>query len=103
MGIFNMAWIDELKKENEELKKKNEELQRLLTKVESDLGALIKTIESKPSDCIPGEYCKACEFGKNHYYWYHGYRNNHDAVFTGYICEKGESCRHFTQKEVKND
>lgn len=103
MDIFNLERVAILEKENEGLQKEVNELKKLLARAETDLETALEAVHSKPVDCTPGEYCKACEFSKNYYYWHHGYHSSHDFVVTGYFCDKGNSCKNFIQKEVTND
>lgn len=58
---------------------------------------ILKRLDSTPSDCKPGSYCKVCAFGDP----YFGRGMLSDVV---YLCKKGKSCTNFIPKsEVKND
>ena len=79
----------------------NRELREQLQEAESNIRRILKIKESIPSDCVMGNYCEACKFGTN--YWYHqfGFHSNRNTIIQGILCKKGESCKNFIQKEIK--
>lgn len=97
---------------NKELKLKIEELKRELLKEqcrnselahENDLLtqklSRANEIESTmPNGCVRGEWCKACSFSKTlHARVYDGYGRYSLEHFI--VCDKGNSCENFVQKE----
>ena len=80
--------------------KKDREIARLedlLANHEIRFKKMEKTMESTPEDCKPGEYCRACHFGKAYTMYDRHFRN----IRSVYLCGKGGSCDHFVQKEVE--
>lgn len=99
--------FSEYKERIEKLEYENERLRKCLTKAEADIEASNRLREDIPADCTPGPYCKACEFVKPYHYNYYvpgrTLSGTHDYRATGYICNKGNVCKNFIQKEIKND
>lgn len=65
----------------------------------TDVSELKKLIKNTPEDCKPGDYCKACEFGKEF-----KIRMTHPNSICYYdqyvtICCKGGACSNFVKKE----
>lgn len=79
----------ELKKLADLIKERDRENHKLLDQIQE-----ITTLkDKKPEDCIPGSYCKACEFAKEYIYR----RGLYENVF--HVCNKGGSCSEFVQKQ----
>ena len=96
MDIFNTKRVAELEKEVRELKDKNEKLEAHLSSTNDHLSYILEQKASTPDGCIPGEYCRACEFVKP--YYHHDYY----TLIEGFLCGKGESCSNFIQKKVED-
>lgn len=95
MDIFNKKKIAELEKDNSRKDQKIHRLEDELAVLKIKLSEIQQYANTTPTDCIRGEWCKACEFCKSFYVLnYPIYQGN-----TIYICGKGESCKHFVQKE----
>lgn len=103
MDIFNHKKVEDLERKLEGIEYENRRLHRELYRSTKDFQAILKLKNSTPTDCVPGEYCKVCEFGKhvfNRYYAssYTIYRNSYDATVSGYVCNRGNICQNFIQK-----
>lgn len=106
MDIFNNkkvgAMTEELFLKDREiarLKEENADLRNCLSDTENAMKNIIAIKKTVPEDCTPGEYCRACEFGKS--FLHHNYIPIvRDSIIQGYYCGKGKSCQHFVQKEV---
>lgn len=101
MDIFNLKKVEALEDELDELERKFARVKQERDRLEFELNCsttALKDIQDMqatiPEDCIPGEYCRACEFVKSYFY------HNRHALVTGYTCGKGQSCKNFIQKEV---
>lgn len=71
-------------------------LETLLATREAQFDSMQKAMDSTPSDCKPGAYCRACQFAKVYTMYDRGLRNLRSV----YLCNKAGSCQHFIQKEV---
>lgn len=87
-------------KEISSLKRENTDLRDCLSDTENALKNIIAVKETVPEDCIPGEYCRSCEFVKPFRYRNYVY-NTYKSNIQGYYCGKGESCKNFIQKEIE--
>jgi hypothetical protein len=102
MDIFNHKKVEELEmrlakaqREADDLRTRNIHLQIDLDSANQTLEEILRVKDSIPEDCVPGSYCAACEFSKKYYF---------GANFkTGYLCNKGKSCKNFVQKEINYD
>lgn len=106
MDIFNKKRVEALEKELKRLKKveqENTELLGLLDEAGRNIENALKVQQSIPDDCIPGPYCRACEFSKEYYFRHRAFLANYDRVYSGWICNKANVCKSFTQKEVSNE
>lgn len=107
MGIFNSDRLEELECYVRKLEAENERLKKVLTKAEADIERACRLRQSIPDDCVPGSYCKACEFVTTVRYNYYVPRylsgGGHDYRATEFICTKGNVCKNFIQKEIKHD
>lgn len=106
MDIFNRKRVEELECELKRLKAievERNSYRDCLIQAENDLKKILKEKETLPNDCVPGPYCKACEFVKKYdfdYFVYGGlYSHNHHSIISGYYCGKGGVCNNFIQKE----
>lgn len=106
MDIFNKKRVAELEKE---LAKAIEELHRVKQLRESDQDELtnlraITSFEKRnmPEDCKKGPWCASCEYAKSYYRVNYDYFGRCHGV-TDYACGKGEACKNFIQKEIKDD
>lgn len=110
MDIFNKKRVEELEKDLKkvrerlkEVEQENTELRELLDKAGRNIDTILKVKQSTPDDCIPGPYCKACEFSKEYYFYHGSYLAKYDRVHRGWVCNKANVCKNFTQKEVSNE
>ena len=92
----------EIESLEDKLRLKDCEIERLkkeLTCFTKEVIDLSRLVSNTPDDCVRGEWCKACEFGKKYLVLDPQCR----ACFPHeiYICTKGESCKNFIQKEIK--
>ena len=108
MGISKFKSINELEdkiRELEGVNAENERLRRALQDMQQDFQEVLTLQKSIPEDCTPGEYCKACGFGKEIYHNYRvsGFtvRRGYDEVVKGYICNRAAVCKNFIQKEFE--
>lgn len=113
MDLFNVKRVEELerelaktKRELEYTKEENNSLKFNLNRMENDFNAAINAKANIPKDCVPGEYCQACEFVKEYYKYYSSYnyatKLRHSNEVTGYICDRANVCKNFIQKK-END
>lgn len=98
MDIFNIKKVEELERELEKAKRRIDGYRHDLSVAEDHIKHLTKIKESIPERCTPGDYCRACEFGKE--YFYHSYNYGYETTITAYLCNKGNSCPNFVQKKV---
>lgn len=107
MNIFNLKRIEELESDLKGLEAENQRLRSALSRAESNISHLLTLRDNIPEDCTPGSYCAACEFSRVYHVGIYasGYKSDrcHDYRNLGFICTKGESCKNFIQKEIKND
>lgn len=106
MSIFNKISRKELEDINRALEKKIKELEKEKDQLRGELSTLtdiykraVELPNSEPEGCKRGPWCKACEFVKT--YTYHQYGSIFSSEIVEYQCGKGESCKHFVQKEIK--
>ena len=92
--------IEELEKELAAKVRNINELNELIDARDREIHELYQSIDSitalkdkTPEDCVPGSYCKSCEFAKV----YHQRNTFHTKTY--YVCSKGNSCSQFIQKE----
>ena len=104
MDIFNRQRIVELEKK---LHKTELDRDRYISKaaeLEVKLREISKLEETIPEGCEKGPWCKACEFVRTFHYTrglsIPGYPRSTEVIYT---CSKGESCKNFVQKEIKDD
>lgn len=64
---------------------------------EKKLEHVRKCLDSTPEDCTPGRWCEACDFSK----CIHIYNPCHDDFERVYVCNRGEACKNFIQKESR--
>lgn len=109
MDIFNCKRVKELERtlaqkdeEIDSLERKNKKLKQMLDDTENEMNKILKLKQTIPEDCTPGEYCRACEFAKPYVYHNYAYHSNRRDIITGHLCNKGESCGCFVQKEVED-
>lgn len=97
----------ELKLEIEELKRKllkeqlrNSELAHENDMLVQKLSRAEEIESSMPNGCVRGEWCKACNFSTTlHARVYEGHGQYSLERFT--VCNKGNSCENFVQKEYE--
>ena len=100
MNIFNRKLIEELKNKNQLLELENKRLVSENNRLVAKFDAITELEEAMPTDCKKGPWCKACEFSKvYHYREYDMY--NRQYSLTCYVCCKGESCKQFVEKIIK--
>lgn len=103
MDIFNKQRIAELEKKLHETELDRDRYISKAAEFETKLEALSELEETIPEGCEKGPWCKACEFVRTyHYTEYYGHYGGH-SLETIYTCSKGESCKNFVQKEIKDD
>lgn len=90
--------IEQLEAQIREKDRKITRLEDLLANHEMRFVNMQKTMDSTPSDCKPGEYCRACHFGKA----YSMYDRQFCNTRTLYLCNKAGACENFVQKEVED-
>lgn len=104
MDIFNRKRVVELEarlRGLEDVRRENDELKSMLRRSESELKLALALKNSIPEDCNQGQYCEACTFAKKFNYHTYGYFSGHETLISGIMCGKGESCKNFIQKEIK--
>lgn len=101
MDIFNKKALEELKDKNAKLEKEKDRLIEDLAELTTKFEEMGKLEASEPPDCKRGPWCRACEFVKTYHCkdYYSGLFSG--ITMTGYMCGKGESCKHFVQKEIE--
>lgn len=107
MDIFNLKKVEELEQQVKKLEQKltqanakNLELQMELSNANSTIDQMSAYVDSTPKDCVRGEWCAACEFGKSFYYNLY-YQFDSYQTINRTVCGKGKSCHNFVQKEVE--
>lgn len=102
MNIFNKKALEKLEAENKKLEKDKTKLIEELAELHTKLEVFEDLKETEPADCKRGPWCRACEFVKTFYCrrYMPGIGYVGDEVV--YMCGKGESCKHFAQKETNN-
>ena len=107
IDIFNLKKIKAMSqelflkdKEIARLKGENTDLKNCLDDTENAMKNIISVKKTVPEDCIQGEYCRSCEFVKT-FLHYNYIPNVRKSIIKGYFCGKGESCKNFIQKEIK--
>ena len=93
MDIFNLKKVRELEYELERVQRERDQFMRDLDFNTHLLEELLEVKAALPTDCVPGPYCKACEFSKAYGYSYYG------NWTIGHFCGKSQSCKNFIQKE----
>lgn len=98
MDIFNRKRVAELEAKLRDTERERDKYISKVAELAVKLDVISKLEDSKPEDCTKGPWCKACEFAKTIHYNPSGINHwtNQDAY---YGCSKGESCKHFVQKE----
>lgn len=100
MDIFNKKALEELISENRRLESEKNKLISELATLKTRLEAIVEIKESEPPDCKRGPWCKACEFVKIYHYGEYIPGNGYTTYNNAYMCGKGDSCKHFVQKEI---
>ncbi len=104
MDIFNRQRIAELENKLHETELDRDRYISLAANLEMKLEAVSKLEESIPEGCEKGPWCRACEFCRTFHYTsglsLPGYPGRKNVIYT---CSKGESCKNFVQKEIKDD
>lgn len=104
--IFNRKRIEMLERELNVLRNvrnENHELRTQLDDAESRIRRILKLKESMPADCVMGNYCEACSFGKKYYYHQFSLYTQRNTTLSGILCGKGESCKNFVQREIEDE
>ena len=96
MDIFNTKKIAKLEEELANMRSKYTSACRERDDANKKLLDLTAVRDTIPDDCVPGKYCGACEFSKE----YSIGSMYSFGIETVYICNKGESCKNFVQKDV---
>lgn len=104
MDIFNKRELERLRHNNRELELEKDRLINKLATLQTKFEQMGELKDSEPPDCKRGPWCKACEFVETYHYneyipgghWSPGFT----TLRTAYMCTKGESCKHFVQKET---
>ena len=99
-----------------ELREKDDEIKRLEQKDSESRATIeelkdtvfeIQTYYKTPDGCIPGPYCKGCDFKKefeimdysNNYFGFGKYAHRFPEPIKVRVCGKGGICRNFMQSE----
>jgi hypothetical protein len=93
MDIFGKKRIAKLERELDDVRRACNTNAQVLEEVG-------KLRETEPEGCVRGPWCKACEFVKTFYYREYFVSGCYNTQ-VGYMCGKGESCKHFTQRKVE--
>ena len=88
--------IEQLEAQLREKDRKIDRLETLLATREAQFDSMQKAMDSTPSDCKPGQYCRACEFAKLYTMYDRGLHNLRSV----YLCNKAGACENFIQKKV---
>lgn len=107
MDIFNARLVDRDYIENLEKKLRETECDRdmymsKVAELSDKLAAVSELEETIPEGCTKGPWCKACEFVRTFHYTM-SYGRNFSSKEIIYACSKGESCKNFVQKEIKDE
>jgi hypothetical protein len=93
MDIFNKAKVAELEHKLVVMNRENERLRHMVDELTWIKGTI-------PDDCLPGQLCHACDHARAFHYRDY-YDDGYYDLVVRYVCNKGENCKHFIQKEVK--
>ena len=92
----------ELEEENLKLTSENSRLKSDKAILECKIEEITRIKETTPEDCVPGKWCRSCEFGKCYSYYIGGTNHPYGTRrWTDYICTKGESCKNFVDRKDK--
>ena len=98
MDIFNKKKVADLEVKLAMLEDKYRRQSWDLDEYKEKLKQMSELAETVPTDCVRGPWCQACEFVKTFHY-NESYGLGGYSTITAYVCGKGESCKHFIQKE----
>ena len=103
MGIFNHKRIAELEEKLRDSERSRDRYKVKASELAAKLEVVSKLEETIPEGCVKGPWCKACEFAKTIHFNEHYGPSSYNTLVTMYVCSKGESCKNFVQKEIKDD
>lgn len=98
MDIFNRKKVEELERKLFDIELENKSLIEHNAHLATTIETITEYVDATPTDCVRGEWCSACEFGKKFLYK-EIYGAGHYQWTTKYICGKGKSCPTFIPKE----
>jgi len=76
---------------------KNSALRNELSEYIFKFREVQKTVDSTPSDCKLGGYCKSCEFSRT-YNLYNYFEGKYEHVI---LCDKDGSCNNFVERKIE--
>ena len=101
LDIFNRKKVRELEKKLFDTEIDRNKYRNMAINLENKLDDISKLEETIPEDCKKGPWCIACEFSKVYHYMEHYNFNTNTRIRNKiYVCDKGESCNSFVQKEI---
>lgn len=103
MDIFNRQRIAELESKLHETEQDRDRYISKAAELEMKLREISRLEESIPEGCEKGPWCKACEFCRTFHYTGGISLSGYRSMNVIYTCSKGESCKNFIQKEIKDD
>lgn len=102
MDIFNKRRVRELEARLTGAERERDKYRSKSSELAAKLDEIIKLMESAPTGCAQGPWCKACEFSRSFHY--------SEYITSGvyglkviHVCGKNKSCEHFIQKETADE
>ena len=97
MTLTKSQKIKELEAQLEKKDRKIRSLEDQVAAYQMKFEDIQKAEKAIPTDCKPGEYCKACIFSSTYMF-----RNRWGDLDRVHFCTKAKSCENFAQKEVND-